>query len=178
MKCLPVKKNQITRLFPFSVETCIINRKKRRKEGVLVDHPHEGHRQRVKKRFREQGLKNFEPHNVLELLLFYAIPRRDTNEIAHRLLEAFGTFSRVLDAPVEELTKVEGISENSALLLKLIPQLCQLYYEEKVHDRSDALPCRIPAGPPGCPPGWRGAPCHPSNHNGQSGAGRPPALPE
>ena len=102
-----------------------------------MDHPHERHRQRVKKRFREQGLKNFEPHNVLELLLFYAIPRRDTNEIAHRLLETFGTFSRVLDAPVEELVKVEGISENSAVLLKLIPQICQLYYEEKVQNRAE-----------------------------------------
>ena len=67
---------------------------------------HEGHRQRLLRRFLEEGLEHFEPHNKLELLLFYAIPRRDTNEIAHRLLKTFGSFSAVLDAPLEELQKV------------------------------------------------------------------------
>lgn len=51
---------------------------------------HDGHRNRLKKRFIEEGLEHFEPHNALELLLFYSLPRQDTNEIAHRLLNAFG----------------------------------------------------------------------------------------
>lgn len=88
---------------------------------------HEGHRQRVKDRFRRDGLDGFEGHQVLELLLFYCIPRRDTNEIAHRLLERFGTFDRVLDAPVRELEKVEGMGKNSAEFLALIKGVGRYY---------------------------------------------------
>ncbi|MEG2074707.1 MAG: JAB domain-containing protein [Angelakisella sp.] len=95
---------------------------------------HQGHRERLKKRFRQQGIASFDIHNVLELLLFYAIPIKDTNEEAHLLLETFGSFVNVFDAPYEDLVKVRGISENSATLIKLIPQLCQMYYELKVED--------------------------------------------
>ena len=63
---------------------------------------HDGHRQRKKQRFLQHGLDSFADHEVLELLLFYAIPRRDTNETAHRLLEHFGTLKGVLMASVEE----------------------------------------------------------------------------
>ena len=89
---------------------------------------HDGHRQRLLRRFIEDGLDGFEPHNKLELLLFYAIPRRDTNEIAHRLLKTFGSFSAVLDAPIEELEKIECIGPSSAAYLKLLGQTAQAYY--------------------------------------------------
>lgn len=82
---------------------------------------HGGHRQRVKERFQREGLDGFEKHNVLELLLFYAIPQRDTNPIAHALIERFGSVRGVFAASVEELCKVDGISEHSATLIKLIP---------------------------------------------------------
>ena len=95
---------------------------------------HEGHRQRLLRRFLEEGLEHFEPHNKLELLLFYAIPRRDTNEIAHRLLKTFGSFSAVLDAPVEELEKVEGIGPAAAAYLKLLGQAAQAYYTDLLKD--------------------------------------------
>ncbi|MEG2086829.1 MAG: JAB domain-containing protein [Angelakisella sp.] len=95
---------------------------------------HEGHRERLKKRFRANGLESFELHNILELLLCYAIPRRDVNEEAHRLVDTFGTLTNVLDAPIEELLKVEGVSLNAATLLKIVPQLCRYYYEQKVED--------------------------------------------
>ena len=62
---------------------------------------HDGHRQRLKARFLEQGLDGFTDVQVLELLLFYAIPRRDTNPIAHELLEKFGSLRQVLEAPVK-----------------------------------------------------------------------------
>ena len=59
---------------------------------------HDGHRQRLKERFLKDGLDGFEPHNVLELLLFFAVPQRDTNEIAHQLINHFGSLSGVFDA--------------------------------------------------------------------------------
>lgn len=95
---------------------------------------HEGHRQRLLRRFIEEGLDKFEPHNKLELLLFYAIPRRDTNEIAHRLLDTFGSFSAVLDAPIEELEKVPGIGTSAAAYLKLLGQTAQAYYTDQQKD--------------------------------------------
>ena len=82
---------------------------------------HEGHRQRKKDLFAQQGLSAFADHEVLELLLFYAIPRRDTNDLAHRLMAEFGSLDRVLSASPEELKKVKGMGDNAALLLQLVP---------------------------------------------------------
>lgn len=95
---------------------------------------HDGHRQRLLRRFIDEGLDGFEPHNKLELLLFYAIPRRDTNEIAHRLLDTFGSFSAVLDAPLEELEKIQGIGTSAAAYLKLLGQTAQAYYTDRQKD--------------------------------------------
>ncbi len=97
----------------------------------MAESIHAGHREKLKKRFLKHGLNSFEPHNVLELLLFYAIPRKDTNETAHRLLNRFGSISAVMDASVEELKKVDGIGENAAVLLKLIPHLSSLYLDDE-----------------------------------------------
>lgn len=88
---------------------------------------HDGHRARLKERFRQEGLDNFSDIQVLELLLFYAIPRQDTNPIAHSLLEHFGTLSQVLEAPVEELEKVPGIGTNAATLLNLTTAVGRYY---------------------------------------------------
>ena len=63
---------------------------------------------RLKKYFLEEGLDNFSEYQVLELLLFYIIPRKDTNEIAHRLIDHFGSLAQVLDSPIEQLEKVES----------------------------------------------------------------------
>ena len=82
---------------------------------------HKGHRERLKKRFLEEGLDSFTDIQVLELLLFYVIPRRDTNPIAHALLNRFGSLTQVLEAPVEELKKVDGIGPEAAAFLNLIP---------------------------------------------------------
>ena len=96
---------------------------------------HDGHRKRLKARFMKTGLDDFEPHNVLELLLFYGIPRKDTNPLAHRLINRFGSISAVFDARPEELMKVDGITENTAVLISMIPQLARKYLE----DKSDAV---------------------------------------
>ena len=85
--------------------------------------PHQGHRERKKRQFRDFGLDAFADHEALELLLYYAIPRQDTNPLAHELLRRFGSLEAVLDASQEDLTTVPGIGENSALLLRLVPQL-------------------------------------------------------
>ena len=95
---------------------------------------HEGHRKRLKQRFINDGLSTFEDHNILELLLFYSVPRSDTNEIGHKLLKQFGSLSNVFDAPVEELMKVEGIGEHSAVLIKLIPEICNIYHTDKTEN--------------------------------------------
>jgi len=69
---------------------------------------HEGHRNRLKNRFLEEGLDGFEDHQILELLLFYAIPRIDTNEIAHSLIKKYGTLSGVFEADTKDLTNIPG----------------------------------------------------------------------
>lgn len=96
---------------------------------------HDGHRKRLKARFMKTGLDDFEPHNILELLLFYSVPRKDTNPLAHRLVNRFGSLSGVFDAGPEELMKVDGITENTAVLISMIPQLARKYLE----DKSDAV---------------------------------------
>ena len=95
---------------------------------------HDGHRERLKSRFLEHGIDSFNDLNALELLLFYAIPRRDTNVIAHALLDRFGGLSGVFEASVPELTDVPGVGENAALLLKLVPQMMKKYELSKVGD--------------------------------------------
>lgn len=96
---------------------------------------HQGHRERLRNRFIREGLDHFEQHNMLELLLFYSIPQRDTNEIAHRLLNRFGTISDVLSAPVEELETVEGVGHHSALLISSVHQISDIYRRDKTERR-------------------------------------------
>ena len=98
---------------------------------------HEEHRQRVKKRFIEEGLDSFEPHQILELILFYSIPRKDTNEIAHELIDRFGSLSKVFEADITELCKIKGIGENSAVLLSIIPSLARIYSKDKLGDKPE-----------------------------------------
>ena len=92
---------------------------------------HSGHRARLKARFVRDGLDSFEDHNALELLLFYAIPQRDTNELAHRLIAEFGSLSGVFDASVEALTHVPGVGENTAVLIRLMASLFAKYEQDK-----------------------------------------------
>lgn len=86
---------------------------------------HDGHREKMRSRFLKTGLEGFADHESLELLLYYAIPRRDTNPIAHALMERYGSLSAVLSAPVEDLQKVEGIGESAAILVHLVALLNQ-----------------------------------------------------
>lgn len=93
---------------------------------------HNGHRQRLMDRFRENGLDEFNSIQALELLLFFSIPRRDTNELAHVLLDRFGSISRVMDASVEELMEVPGVGLNTATLLRLVKEAGRFYQVDRV----------------------------------------------
>jgi len=86
---------------------------------------HDGHREKMRQRFLKSGLESFADHEALELLLYYAIPRKDTNPIAHALMERYGSLSAVLTAPVEDLKNVAGIGESAAVLLKMAPQIAK-----------------------------------------------------
>lgn len=94
---------------------------------MAVTGEHAMHRSRLRNRYLNEGIDNFEEHEVLELLLFYAIPRKDVNPLAHRLIDHFGSLAAVMDAPMNELCKIPGIGENAAMLLKLIPHLSRRY---------------------------------------------------
>lgn len=95
---------------------------------------HEGHRDRLRERFIKEGAGGFAAHNLLELLLFYAIPRKDTNETAHKLLERFGDVQSVLSATEKELCEVEGISQSSAVLIRLCGELGARYASGRTED--------------------------------------------
>lgn len=86
---------------------------------------HDGHREKMRRRFVTSGLDAFADHEVLELLLYYVIPRRDINPIAHALMDRYGSLPAVLSAPMEDLQRTEGIGENAAVLLHLVPQVCR-----------------------------------------------------
>lgn len=87
---------------------------------------HDGHRDRMRERFFLHGLDSFNEIEALELLLYYAIPRKDTNPLAHALLDHFGSLDAVMLATKEELCEVPGISSNTACLLNLVPQLARM----------------------------------------------------
>ncbi|HHX72390.1 MAG TPA: hypothetical protein GX701_05615 [Clostridiales bacterium] len=93
---------------------------------------HAGHRQRVKNRIRRSGLDDMDDHQVLEAILFFALPRVDTNELAHRLLRRFRTLFGVFEASPEELKEIPGIGDNAALLLNMIPGISRRYLLSKV----------------------------------------------
>ena len=108
-----------------------------------MDNQQTGHRQRVKERYLKTGLDVFQDYEALELLLFYAIPRKDTKATAKTLISRFGSLPAVLDASVEEL-KEAGLTENAAILLKLVPGMSRYYTvntdgaEKKVRSTADA----------------------------------------
>ncbi len=92
---------------------------------------HSGHRARMRKRFLTSGLDGFAPHEVLEFLLFYTNPRRNTNDIAHDLINKFGSLPAVLEASYDELKKVEHVNDITASYITFLPALFRRYVREK-----------------------------------------------
>lgn len=93
---------------------------------------HEGHRQRMKERFLTNGLEGFSDHEVLELLLFYAIPYRDTNPLAHALIKHYGSWMQVVNADYRDLLTVPGVTPHVASLLTLVGRTAARYYRDTV----------------------------------------------
>lgn len=84
---------------------------------------HAGHRKRVKANVYNNGFSQFEEHRLLELMLFYSVPRGDTNPIAHRLLDEFGSLKNLFNASISQLEKIEGVGENTAILLSTVGEI-------------------------------------------------------
>ena len=93
---------------------------------------HSGHRNRLREKYIQFGVEALAPHEVIEMLLYNAIPYRNTNDIAKNLLDRFGSLSAVLDASIEMLMEA-GLTRNQAAFLKLIPDVTRLYMLDK-HD--------------------------------------------
>ena len=92
---------------------------------------HKNHRSRMKATFLSHGFDAFSDIEKLEFLLFFAINQKDTNPLAHKLLKEFGSFDKVLEAPIESLQKVEGLGEHSAILINLMLQVASAYGKTK-----------------------------------------------
>ncbi|MEG2136654.1 MAG: JAB domain-containing protein [Clostridia bacterium] len=103
--------------------------------GREKSHSHGGHRARLRARYFSEGLNDFEPHEVLELLLFTTIPQRDVNPLAHALIERFGSVGGVLHAPREQVTSVPGMGECSADFLALMGEAADRYRRAALDDR-------------------------------------------
>ncbi len=88
---------------------------------------HDGHRERMRERFKQTGFDGMQEHEMLEMLLYYSIPRMNTNEFAHELIDHFGSLANVFEADCEELMKVKGVGENSAFLIKMMLPLFNAY---------------------------------------------------
>ena len=88
---------------------------------------HEGHRQRLRRKYLEIGADKMKTHELLELFLFFAISRKDTNEIANKLLDTFGSLSAIFNASYDNLKNIEGIGDNASLLIKLFKDLFDVY---------------------------------------------------
>lgn len=93
------------------------------------------HRRRLRSRFASSGLEAFHDYEVLEILLTYSIPRKDTKPVAKRLLKNFKSLRGVMDAKPSDLEKVEGIGSHSVMLIKLIKDINSLYLKEKAMER-------------------------------------------
>lgn len=97
----------------------------------MAEHPHGGHRKRLKNQYNVGGCEGMSDFTLLELMLFFAIPQGDTNPLAHKLIEKFGSFDRVFDAKFDELMSVDGIGEHAATYLTLYQSAMKRYIEKK-----------------------------------------------
>jgi len=100
------------------------------------DTPHYiGHRKRLRERFLKAGIKGMAEHEVVELLLTLAIPRKDVKERAKRLLQQFGNLKGILDAPIEEIAKIKEIGSVTPVALKIIKTIATLYLQQDAENR-------------------------------------------
>lgn len=99
---------------------------------------HIGHRSRMKERFLHTHFDGFEDHQILEMILFYVYPRSDTNPLAHRLLNKFGSIAAILDSPVDVLIKA-GLTKNAATFLVMLPDISRIYLDDRNNNESKII---------------------------------------
>ena len=103
--------------------------------GFMNKKLHAGHRQRVKNRYLSDGLDSFTDHQVLEMLLFYCIPMKDTIELAHKMINEFGTLAGLFESDPKDISRRCGVTENAAILISMIPSLARRYFKDKWGDK-------------------------------------------
>ncbi len=104
----------------------------------MSENLHKEHRKRVKEEFLAHGFdENTPPHKILEMMLFFCVPQKDTNDMAHKLLNHYGSIARVLDAPVEELITFPGITRSNVVLFKMIMPIARIYNRDKSNTTGD-----------------------------------------
>ncbi|MBR6950709.1 MAG: DNA repair protein RadC [Oscillospiraceae bacterium] len=96
---------------------------------------HDGHRERMREKVEKIGLDSLQEHEVLEVLLYLTNPRKDTNPLAHELIGRFHSLAGVLEAPAKELKEVAGVGEQTAYVLRLIPQLARRYMKSRAETK-------------------------------------------
>ena len=97
---------------------------------------HAGHRQRLRQRFIEDGLDHFQDHEVLELLLFYCLPRKNTNDLAHRIMEEYKSLANLFESDARDISRRCGVSENTAVFLSIIAPVVRRYSLEKSKEKA------------------------------------------
>ncbi len=112
----------------------------------MTDNLHKGHRERMKNRIIEHGPKNLADHELLEVLLYYSVPMKDTNGLAHRILNEFGSLSNLLGADIPTIMKRTNVSKNTAVLITLIPEFMDRYNAERWSDNKIDLSSSKTAG--------------------------------
>lgn len=105
----------------------------------MVVSEHQGHRERMKEKLMEIGLDKFQEHEMIEVLLFFGIPYKDTNILAHKLIKKFGSFAGVLDASIEELVSESGMTKNAALLINTLPQFFREYKKSRINRKKPIM---------------------------------------
>ncbi len=96
---------------------------------------HDGHRERMRERIRNSGLVALQDHEILEYILYAFVPRKDTNEIAHSLIERFGSFAGVLNADEKSLSAVCGMTANASLFISQLPDVFRKYMQDNEKER-------------------------------------------
>lgn len=95
---------------------------------------HDGHRDRMRKKIEQFGIESLHDHEVLEYLLYAVVPRKDTNELAHHILDEFGSLANVFDQSIERLQKMEGVTYNMAVFLSSLSDVSRRYYSKRIEN--------------------------------------------
>ena len=104
-------------------------------QSIARKNIHKGHRERFKKQVTLNGIDSLSEHQVLEYLLFFGLPQKDTNELAHRLIDKYGSLVGVFQATYDSLKEEKGLGDNTASLITLIPMLFKYIEKSRFNDR-------------------------------------------